>query len=204
MKLIVGLGNPGPRYQLTRHNIGFLLIDALIEVFDGQRKYKSEFKAETQKIKIHGETVMLCRPQTFMNLSGEAVQPLMKFYGIGLNDLLVAHDEIDLPFGGLKFQNKRGPGGHNGIKSLHQLLGSDDYSRLRLGVGRPPNRLTSDGHMVRSEIQVHDWVLQNFSSEEQGRLPEFLQLAIEGIEVWINNGTAKAASLFNSRSLSER
>lgn len=201
MKLIVGLGNPGPKYQLTRHNIGFLLIDALVEVSEGQRRYKSEFKAETQKIKINGEPVLVCRPQTFMNLSGESVQPLMKFYGIALEDLLVVHDEIDVPYGGLRFQKKRGPGGHNGIKSIHQLLGSDDYARLRLGVGRPPIFVDDEGQKTRAEMQVHDWVLQNFSGEEQKRLPEFLDLAIDGIGVWVKEGVAKASSLFNSKSL---
>src|SRR5205809_8023537 len=107
MKLIVGLGNPGPKYHLTRHNIGFLFIDALVEVMTGARSYKSEFKAETQKLKLADEQVIVCKPQTFMNLSGEAVQPLLKFYGMGLSDLLVVHDEVDQPFGGMKFQIKR-------------------------------------------------------------------------------------------------
>lgn len=201
MKLIVGLGNPGPKYQLTRHNIGFLLIDALAEVHGGQRQYKSEFKSETQKIKINGEPVIVCRPQTFMNLSGEAVQPLMKFYGIELKDLLVVHDEIDVPFGALRFQQKRGPGGHNGIKSIHQLLGSDDYARLRLGVGRPPIFVDDDNNKTRGEMPVHEWVLRNFSNDEQRRLPEFLELAIDGIEVWVKDGISKASTLFNNKSL---
>lgn len=201
MKLIVGLGNPGPKYQLTRHNIGFLLIDALAEVHGGQRQYKSEFKSETQKIKINGEPVIVCRPQTFMNLSGEAVQPLMKFYGIELKDLLVVHDEIDVPFGELRFQQKRGPGGHNGVKSLHQLLGSDDYARLRLGVGRPPVFVDDNNEKTRNEMPVHEWVLRNFSNDEQRRLPEFLELAIDGIEVWVKDGIAKASTLFNNKSL---
>jgi PTH1 family peptidyl-tRNA hydrolase len=203
MKLIVGLGNPGPKYQLTRHNIGFLLIDALAEVFDNRRSYKSEFKAETQKIKIAGEPVMVCKPQTFMNLSGEAVQPLMKFYGLGLEDLLVAHDEIDVPFGSLRFQQKRGPGGHNGVKSLHQLLGSEDYGRLRLGVGRPPFFTDDGSKKVRRELPVHEWVLQNFSADEQRRLPELLEMAVEGVEVWVKSGISKASTLFNSRALPE-
>ena len=94
MKLIVGLGNPGPKYQLTRHNIGFLFFDALVEFFDGQRRFKSEFKAETQKITIAGEPVIVCKPQTFMNLSGESVQPILKFYNMTLADLLVVPPPI--------------------------------------------------------------------------------------------------------------
>lgn len=201
MKLIVGLGNPGPKYQLTRHNIGFLFIDALVEVFEGQRRYKSEFKAETQKIKMAGIPVMVCKPLTFMNLSGEAVQPLMKFYGIRLEDLLVVHDEIDVPFGSLRFQQKRGPGGHNGIKSLHQLLGSDDYGRLRLGVSRPPVFVDDEGSRTGSELPVHEWVLQNFSADEQRRMPELLEMAIDGAEVWVKDGISKASTLFNSKAL---
>ncbi len=110
VKLIVGLGNPGPNYQLTRHNIGFLFIDALVEVAGGGRSYKSEFKAETQKIKFADDQVIVCKPQTFMNLSGESVQPLLKFYNLEMSDLLVVHDEVDQPFGALKFQIKRGHG----------------------------------------------------------------------------------------------
>jgi PTH1 family peptidyl-tRNA hydrolase len=138
MKLIVGLGNPGPKYLTTRHNIGFLFIDAIVMSLEGKLQYKSEFKAETQKTKIAGEPVILCKPQTFMNLSGESVQPLLSFYNMTPDDLLVVHDEIDQPFGHLKFQTKRGHGGHNGIRNIHQMLGTDAYSRLRVGVGRPP------------------------------------------------------------------
>src|SRR4051812_41100324 len=99
MKLIVGLGNPGPKYALTRHNIGFLMIDAIVMSLEGALKYKTEFKAETAKTKIAGEPVIVCKPQTFMNLSGESVQPLLGFYNMTAADLLVIHDEIDQPFG---------------------------------------------------------------------------------------------------------
>jgi len=193
MKLIVGLGNPGPKYQLTRHNIGFLLVDALVEVTSGERRYKSEFKAETQKIQWAGESLLVCKPQTFMNLSGESVQPLMAFYGLELKDLLVVHDEVDVPFGQMRFQIKRGHGGHNGIRNIHQMLGSDDYARLRLGVGRP---------QPPSQQEVHEWVLSNFSKEEQHRMPDFLEMALDGIEVWLKDGMGQASTQFNSKSIS--
>ncbi|MGE0526986.1 MAG: aminoacyl-tRNA hydrolase [Bdellovibrionales bacterium] len=203
MKLIAGLGNPGPKYQLTRHNVGFLLVDALVEVCGESSRpraeYKSEFKAQTQKLKLQGETLLACKPQTFMNLSGESIQPLMKFYGIGVEDLLVVHDEIDIPFGHMRFQTRRGPGGHNGIRSVHQHLSSDAYSRLRLGVGRPPAFVNDQGEKTRPTMAVHDWVLQNFSPPEQSQLPAFLELAIQGIEVWVKQGTSQAATLFNNK-----
>ncbi len=201
MKLIVGLGNPGPKYALTRHNIGFLFVDALVEASTGSRSYKSEFKAETQKIKVAGEQVIVCKPQTFMNLSGESVQPLMAFYGLALSNLLVVHDEVDVPFGAMKFQVKRGHGGHNGIRNIHQLLGSDDYSRLRVGVGRPPVFVDDNGGKTRGVMEVHEWVLNAFSKEEQARLPALLDLAIKGTGVWCAQGPAKAATEFNSQTI---
>lgn len=202
MKLIVGLGNPGPKYQLTRHNIGFLFVDALTQVFGGDRSaFKNEFKAETQKIKVGSETLLLCKPQTFMNLSGEAVGAILKFYNIQVSDLLVVHDEVDQPFGAMKFQIKRGHGGHNGIRNIHQILGTDDYSRLRLGVGRPPVIVNDAGEKIRSSMDTADWVLHNFSREEQQKMPDFLDLAIQGLEVWIKDGMSMAATQFNSRTI---
>jgi PTH1 family peptidyl-tRNA hydrolase len=199
VKLIVGLGNPGPKYQTTRHNIGFLFIDALVEVFAGQRKFKDEFKSETQKIKIGEEQVLLCKPQTFMNLSGEAVQPLLKFYGLQLSDLLVVHDEVDQPFGTLKFAVKRGHGGHNGIRSIHQMLGTDDYARLRMGVGRPPVLVDNDGAPIGKTIDVADWVLQNFSKAEIAKIPDFMELGVQGIETWAAQGIGRASTRFNGK-----
>lgn len=201
MKLIVGLGNPGPKYRLTRHNIGFLFIDALVEVSGATRSYKSEFKAETQKIKFGDDQVIVCKPQTFMNLSGESVQPLLKFYNLAMNDLLVVHDEVDQPFGAMKFQAKRGHGGHNGIRNIHQMLGTDDYARLRLGVGRPPVFVDDDGEKTRGSMDVADWVLHNFSNDEMNKMPDFLSLALEGTRTWIREGINKAATEFNGRSL---
>lgn len=201
MKLIVGLGNPGPKYQLTRHNIGFLFVDALAEVFSGARAYKSEFKSETQKLKIGDEHVIVCKPQTFMNLSGEAVQPILKFYNLEMRDLLVVHDEVDVPFGQMRFQFKRGHGGHNGIRNIHQMLGSDDYARLRLGVGRPPVFVDDEGGKTRNVMEVHEWVLSAFSKAEMSALPEFMDLAIKGAEVWAKRGTAQAATEFNSKAI---
>ncbi len=190
MKLIVGLGNPGPKYLLTRHNVGFLFIDSFARLRAEGSSFKSEFKAETLKIKVGDEHVILCKPQTFMNLSGESVQPLMKFYNISPADLLVAHDEADIPYCTIKFQPKRGHGGHNGIRNIHQMLGTDEYSRLRLGVGRPPAGVP---------METADWVLAQFSKDEQMTLPDFLSTAVQGAELWIAKGLQAAATKFNSK-----
>jgi PTH1 family peptidyl-tRNA hydrolase len=201
MKLIVGLGNPGPKYQTTRHNIGFLFIDAMVEACAGSRQYKSEFKSETQKFKLAGEPVVVCKPQTFMNLSGEAVQPLMKFYNLEPADVLVVHDEIDQPFGTMKFQTKRGHGGHNGIRNIHQMLGTNEYGRLRLGVGRPPVFVNDAGEPVGKTMDVHEWVLQSFSKTESARMGDFLELALQGVETWAKDGLPAASTKFNGKEL---
>ncbi len=194
MKLIVGLGNPGIKYSLNRHNIGFLALDAFAKGAGAlENQWKSEQKAFTLKLRIENESFLLVKPQTYMNLSGESVAPLMKYYDVQLNDLLVVHDEVDLPFGKMKFQRKRSPGGNNGIKSIHQMLGTDDYIRLRVGVDRPPN----------PKMNMADWVLQNFSDEEMKWMPDYLDLIGDAIESFVNVGFEKSATAFNARQLKE-
>jgi PTH1 family peptidyl-tRNA hydrolase len=196
MKLIVGLGNPGPKYALTRHNIGFLAMDALNEIHGGGT-WKSEHKAETVKLRFGSESALIAKPQTFMNLSGQSVVALMQFYQIAKADLLVVQDEVDLPFGGMKFVTKRGAGGHNGIRNITELTGGDDYARLRLGVGKPPNFVDDDGKITRSSMPVADWVLNNFSKDEVKALPDFISKACQGIEVFVTQGLANALNQFN-------
>lgn len=187
MWLIVGLGNPGNEYKLTRHNIGFMAIDSYLQAA-GNPPIKNQFKAEIAQGKIGDIPVIFCKPQTYMNLSGEAVQALMGFYKIPLTHLIVIHDEIDQGFGHMKIQKNRGHGGHNGIRSISGLLGSMDYARLRLGVGRP----------VNPEHNVADYVLGKFSSEEFKALPEFLNKACDAIDSILNDGIQKASTKFNS------
>lgn len=187
MKLIVGLGNPGTKYLLTRHNIGFIVIDALAMAF-GAGPFRDELKAQTCKIKIENQDCLLVKPQTFMNLSGESVRPLMEYYKAQASDLLVIQDEVDLPFGKIRFHIKRGSGGHNGIKSLHQHIGHDEYARLKMGVGKPSD----------PRFAVADYVLANFSKEEQGQMTDFLSLAISGVETFVRLGVDRAATDFNS------
>ena len=186
MHLIVGLGNPGPKYALTRHNIGFLAADLFVTGHGGP-SWQEEHKAHVCKFKIDDQPVLIAKPMTYMNKSGESVQALMHFYKIPIENLIVIHDELDQAFGAMKLNKNRGHGGHNGIRSISELLGSADYVRLRLGVGRPPH----------PEMDIADYVLQKFSNEEQGRLTDFLNKAGDAIESVIFDGLPKASSLFN-------
>lgn len=188
MWLIVGLGNPGEKYQLTRHNIGFMCVDFMAKAFEAPA-WNNEHKALVTRITTEGgHKWILAKPQTYMNLSGDSVQSLMSFYKIPPENILVIQDEIDQSFGKMKFQKNRGHGGHNGIKDITQKIGSNDYIRLRLGVGRPPH----------PEMAVADYVLQKFSKEELEQLPGFLERGIDGIEILVNDGLGKASSLYNS------
>jgi peptidyl-tRNA hydrolase, PTH1 family len=199
MKLIVGLGNPGPKYALTRHNIGFLAVDAFNEIHGAGGNWKSEHKAETAKIRHASDQILLVKPQTFMNLSGQSVVSLMQFYQIERQDILIVQDDVDQKFGAIKFQIKRGHGGHNGIRNIHELLGSDEYARLKLGVGRPPVFVSDDGEVTRSTMEVADWVLQNFSKEEQKVLPDFIEKACQAIEGFATVGLERASNQFNQK-----
>lgn len=186
MWLIVGLGNPGGEYKLTRHNIGFMAVDYFLKGL-GNPPIQNKFKAEVAQVKWKDEQLLFCKPQTFMNLSGESVQPLMGFYKIPQDRLIVIHDDIDQPFNQMKIHKNRGHGGHNGIRSISGLLGSADYIRLKLGVGRPEN----------PNFPVADYVLGKFSKEEFDVMPTFLNKGIDAIESIILDGVQKASTKFN-------
>lgn len=192
MFLIVGLGNPGPKYALTRHNIGFLALDLFAESLSA-RAWNEEHKAHTVKFKLEEsgkeEQVLLAKPKTYMNKSGESVVALMNFYKIPKENILVVYDEIDIPFGKMKLQTARSPGGHNGIKNITELLGHNQFARLRLGVSRPPH----------PEMDVADYVLSKFSPDEQNGLPDFLNRAGDAMDSFIFNGLEKTANLFNQK-----
>ena len=161
MKLIVWLGNPGLKYDKTRHNIGFAMIDARAEQGGFLWKQESKYKAEVAIWEKNGEKLLLCKPQTYMNLSGEAVAPLARFYKIEAKDILVVHDEIDFVTGRLALKLGGSAAGHNGLKSIIQKFGSADFYRLRIGVDRPA---------VSS--QVADRVLSSFKPEERALLEQ--------------------------------
>jgi len=186
MYLIVGLGNPGLKYTLTRHNIGFLVVDALADHFE-VRLDNEQHNSLSAKIKLGSEDVWLVKPQTYMNLSGECVQPFLSYYKIPTENLLVMHDDIDQAFGKMKFQKGRGHGGHNGIRNIHEKIG-EEYARLKLGVGRP----------THPQMQVVDYVLQNFPKEEEHALSEFIGAAGEAALSFIEDGFLKAQNTFNT------
>ena len=187
--MVVGLGNPGGKYAMTRHNIGFMALDAYAASVGaglGSPKWKEEHQAFVTRLKMDDVEVLFVKPQTFMNKSGESVQPLMAYYKIPLENVIVVHDEIDVPFGAIRIHKNRGSGGHNGIKSITQMVGTMDYSRLKLGVGRSPN----------PNIDAATHVLQNFSDQEQAELHDFLGIAGDAIESLIFDGLSKAQTKF--------
>jgi len=195
MYILVGLGNPGPKYSMNRHNVGFMLMDAIAQHL-GVR-FKSEHHAEVARTTLDiGKTrqeILLVKPMTFMNLSGTAVQSAVGFYKVPLTNLIVAHDEIDLPFGQLRLQKNRGHGGHNGIRDIHGKLGPD-YARLRMGVGRP----------TIPQMNVADWVLQDFTQNEFAAMSDFLSDSLDAIMMMIEQGFEKAQSYYNQTSAGEK
>jgi PTH1 family peptidyl-tRNA hydrolase len=190
MKLIIGLGNPGPGYAHNRHNIGFMCLSRLAR--DNKiRLDKKQCLARTGQGKINGEEVVLARPQTYMNNSGASVSRLMKRYKIGIADLIVIHDDLDLPVSKIRIRKGRGSGGHKGIESIIAHLGNGNFHRIRVGIGRPD---TAEGSAAVKEQAVIDYVLSNFSCEEKkvidGAIPEVSRaitcLLTEGIDAAMN------------------
>lgn len=180
--LLVGLGNPGAHYAGHRHNIGFMVLDTL---YDGI--WKSKFKSGIAETTIAGHRCLLLKPQTFMNVSGEAVQPAMEFYKIPMDRIAVVHDELDIPPGELRIKLGGGAGGHNGIKSIDQHLGSPNYWRLRCGIGHPG-----------SKEMVSPYVLSNFSREDQNTwLPDFLGETVKHLPDFLDSKAAIMAKKVN-------
>jgi PTH1 family peptidyl-tRNA hydrolase len=190
MWLIVGLGNPGSKYLLTRHNLGFMALDYLVKSVGVRNDdSKLEHKANTINFLWETQPIKLAKPETFMNLSGESVQPLAHFYKIPPDHIIVVHDELDLPFGRMQIKVKGGAGGHNGISSIIEKLGTDEFIRLRLGIGRSPI----------AGMETADWVLQKFSKEDQNLLPDFLNTAVDAIESIVFDGAMTAMNTFNKK-----
>lgn len=185
MKCIVGLGNPGKKYEGTRHNIGFMVIDELAsrnQLTLNKSKYDSDYAIEF----IQGEKVMFVKPQSFMNLSGEAVKPLIDYYNIELRNLIVLYDDLDLPTGKIRLRQKGGHGGHNGIRSLINHLGTNDFKRIRLGIGRP-----SDPR------PIVDYVLQRFSKEQEEDVEQSIMRSADACESWFKTSFTDVMNQFN-------
>ena len=187
-KLIVGLGNPGPKYLWTRHNAGFIVLDRFAHLA-GISVSKKSFSGLYGEGNFKGERILLLKPQTFMNLSGRSVAEALRFHKLDPADLLIIHDELDIPFGQMKFKENGGHGGHNGLRSLHQLLGGGNYPRLRVGIGRPLH-----GDMA-------DYVLTNFAKDEMTALPQVIDGIVDGLETFITEGLPKAMSLYNNKNM---
>ncbi len=177
MKLIVGLGNPGSRYDNTRHNIGFFMLDRLIREFGLAPFVKTEkFSADLTRLDDSEHHWFFAKPQTFMNESGRAVQALVKFYRLPLDQLLIIHDDLDLPFGELRPAYDRGPAGHNGVSSIIDALGSQAFHRLRIGIGSNRDQ----------NLPAEDYVLQRFSNEEQKELKQITESVVAFVLKWTN------------------
>lgn len=188
MKLIVGLGNPGEEYEATRHNLGFMLVDRLFERTGG-RRFRSELSARTAEVTLAGQRVLLVKPQTFMNLSGDAVKPLLERYGEGdTANLIVASDEAALPFGMIRVRARGSAGGQKGLKSIIERLGSGEFARVRMGV--KPNHPVSD---------LASFVLAKIPRRDRQALEEVLDRAAEAIEVVLAEGVERAMQGFNER-----
>ena len=191
--LIVGLGNPGKQYESTRHNMGFLFVDELLrEARNVSSMSGDKFRCELWKASLPGspDQWLIAKPQTFMNLSGDSVQPLMSWYRLSSRKLLVIHDELDLEPGRIKIKSGGGLAGHNGLKSIVQRLGTQDFYRLRLGVGRPPDR-----------DNVISWVLGRFPAQEKTRAEESIKEAVEAILCFAADGPEKAANRYNGKKM---
>ncbi len=190
MKLIVGLGNPGPRYEQTRHNIGFLCLDYLADVW-GAGPEKNQHQAIVQAAKVGSEPVLLIKPQTFMNLSGRSVAPFFQFYKCKADDVIVLHDELDIDPNAIRFKTGGGNGGHNGLKSIDECLGALDrnYHRVRLGIGHPRN--------LAPKMDVSDWVLGRIPDSDWSELPDLFSKAKTAIELIFEGKMLEAMNRFH-------
>ena len=187
MKVIAGLGNPGAEYANTPHSIGFEVVDAVARGIGASWKGSSSFKGELATGLLGGVKVLLVKPQTYMNLSGECVSPVLKYHNATINDLLVVSDDIDLPVGRLRIRKGGSAGGHNGLKSVIERTGSPDFVRLRIGVGRDP----------RSRSNVIGHVLGKFSPEDRQAMDEVVATAAEAVGAIENENLETAMNRYN-------
>lgn len=190
--IIVGLGNPGDRYQETRHNIGFKVVEALAQRHGIGLQAEKRFEALVGKGKIDGQPVLLTLPQTFMNRSGEAVARLSRYYHSIPPQILVIVDDTALAFGRLRYRPSGSAGTHNGLRSMVAQLGSSDFARLRVGVGDPP-----------AGWDLSDYVLARFTPAETDVLPKLITVCADSVEYWLKHGTAQAMNQYNAVNLAE-
>jgi len=185
MKLVAGLGNVGDKYCFTRHNAGFMVVDKLAIEHGVSFKQDSKLRCFIGKYKSGFEDIMLIKPTTFMNLSGDAVQLVMNYYKIDIDDLIVVYDDLSLELGNIRFRANGSDGGHNGIKSVIKCLGSQNIARLKVGIGPQP------------PIPSETFVLQNFYKDQLETLKPVLKKSIEGLEYYFENGMQSTQNKFN-------
>lgn len=185
MKIIVGLGNPGEKYETTRHNVGFITVDLLADAFDTEISLKG-LLCFYNTFRLDGEKILVVKPQTYMNLSGDCVGQLARYYKVANEDILVVADDLSLPVGTMRFRTKGSSGGHNGLKSIIAHLGGDDFPRLKIGIGRGDD--------------VIDYVLGHFGKEEWEKISEMMKLAVDAIKLWITDGDAAVMNRYNKYS----
>lgn len=187
MFLVVGLGNPGPRYAGTRHNFGFLALDVLASHLRAE-SFREKFSGLVTKISLDSGEVVLLKPQTFMNLSGQSVRPAVTFFKVQVSQVIVLHDELDLPLGEMRIKLGGGHAGHNGLRSLLEHLGTPDFLRIRLGIGRPP-----------PAYEVSDYVLSRFDGGDQPLISEVCHRAVSAVEDVMKLGSVAAMNRHNPR-----
>ncbi len=187
--LILGLGNPGKQYARTRHNIGFRALTQFAKSHNfPEFKLEKRFKAEVSTGDIDGEKIILAKPQTFMNLSGEAVRAILDFYKLSPADVVIVYDDVDLPFGELRLRPSGGSGGHNGIKSLIAHLSTEEFARVRIGVGNE----------FLEKVPTEHFVLTNFSTTEEIEIPKIERKTIDALTELVQNGLESAMNKYNS------
>ncbi|HEY4534643.1 MAG TPA: aminoacyl-tRNA hydrolase [Enteractinococcus sp.] len=187
--LVVGLGNPGDRYAATRHNIGHMVVNELAERHSQRwSAHKAGAAVAEFRLGIGGPKIVLAKPATYMNLSGKPVAALMKFFNIDIENVIVVHDELDVDFDMLRLKRGGGEGGHNGLKSISQAIGSKDYLRVRVGIGRPPGRMAAA-----------DYVLRPFNSTEQQLLALHIDRAADAVESLIEHGLTVTQNQFHQK-----
>jgi len=186
--LIAGLGNPGPKYAGNRHNVGFMVVDRFVAAH-GAPAFRARFQGSVSKASVEGREVVLLEPGTFMNLSGRSVQQALHFYKLGLPDLVVVHDELDLPFGAVRVKLGGGTAGHKGLASIVECCGGADFCRLRVGIGRPPGASGTEGY-----------VLGDFGRDESTKLEDVLERASAALADIVVRGAKAAMNAHNQRS----
>jgi PTH1 family peptidyl-tRNA hydrolase len=186
--LVVGLGNPGPEHERNRHNVGFMAVEALRQS-EGWPDFKPKFSGLWTRGELEGQSVAVLKPHTYMNLSGESVQPAAAFFRVPVSAIIVVHDELDLVWRDVRLKVGGGHAGHNGIRSIIQHVGAA-FARVRVGIGRPPPGFRGDGA---------DWVLSNFDGIERAELPEVLKVAVSATRAVVTEGLAAAMNRFNTK-----